>query len=493
MPRDETSWGDLPYELRAQIIGLLPSLCKKFGLFASVAQEWRAIIEPLNFASISLTVPRINGPDSSAILFRRREQIHYIWFKIETQDYDCLRCYNQEMEFWAFDPIDDQLFVDAVERLFAILQKWEPRGDLVLDISVFSQSDDKHWLKHLDFVPDSEFDLTGGSFAGGEKQTSAFLEDWAHGWESGKQVTLPTENAIDQTFKEIMGQGPFEDCVAELEWWYRLPLVPVVGTVLLRQQTRRRWKPFTLQDMLTLFPNLRELRYEPWRDFIGLQDVTDGHEDFIESLLRSTKLRTLTIFENFNESYASICEEVPLIRVPSLAPSREAARLSLQLETLSTSFIVDAGYFFSSCEEHWVWEKLTALSLTSRTLEVEDGANMSHVNSLLREAAATALRMPQLETLELWTGRKGVAMLFRYQRARDGLPAVLTMRGTAGLILEGCDSVILQTSYIDPDVIRCHGDAIRYLGLLLEVVRPTSLRQILTEHYFPNSPGEVLA
>lgn len=213
------------------------------------------------------------------------------------------------------------------------------------------------------------------------------------------------------------------------------------------------------------------------------------------------------MFENFNESYASICEEVPLIRVPSLAPSREAARLSLQLETLSTSFIVDAGYFFSSCEEHWVWEKLTALSLTSRTLEVEDGANMSHVNRLLREAAATALRMPQLETLELWTGRKGVAMLFRYQRARDGLPAVLTMRGTARLILEGstiqawdrvalrqsCDSVVLHTSYVDPDVIQCHGDAIRYLGLTLEVVRPTSLRQILTEHYFPNSPGEVLA
>lgn len=34
---------------------------------------------------------------------------------------------------------------------------------------------------------------------------------------------------------------------------------------------------------------------------------------------------------------------------------------------------------------------------------------------MLPDAAAAAMEMPNLETLELWNGREGLAMLFRYQ------------------------------------------------------------------------------
>jgi len=47
--------------------------------------------------------------------------------------------------------------------------------------------------------------------------------------------------------------------------------------------------------------------------------------------------------------------------------------------------------------------------------------------------------------------------------------------------------VVVETSSIDPSGIRSHGDAILQLGLSLEVVRPVSLRQILTEHKFEAS------
>lgn len=64
-----------------------------------------------------------------------------------------------------------------------------------------------------------------------------------------------------------MSEGPFDDEEPEMQWWRGLPFVPVVGVMLHRQQTRRRWKPVTLANMLTRFPNMKELCYEPWREW----------------------------------------------------------------------------------------------------------------------------------------------------------------------------------------------------------------------------------
>lgn len=176
--------------------------------------------------------------------------------------------------------------------------------------------------------------------------------------------------------------------------------------------------------------------------------------------------------------------------------SRKLARASLQLTTLSASFMVNAEHFFAAHQQSWTWDKLTCLALTSRVLTGD--ADTSDINNLLRDAAVTALKMPRLETMELWNGRRGVAMLFRYQRARDKQLATITVRGTSELALGTAvtqawdmvahqhhhSKVVIQTSLIDPDVIQCHGDAIRQLGLSTEVVRPVSLRQILHEHRF---------
>lgn len=156
--------------------------------------------------------------------------------------------------------------------------------------------------------------------------------------------------------------------------------------------------------------------------------------------------------------------------------------------------MTDAGHFFSARQDPWKWEKLTHLALTSRDLTHD--ADTSDINNLLRDAAAAALKMPRLDTMELWNGRRGVAMLFRYQRARNEQSVIITVRGTSELSLgivakqawdmvalrHGHGRVVVQTTSIDPDVIRCHGDAIRQLGLSTEVVRPVSLRQILSEH-----------
>ncbi|SPJ73296.1 uncharacterized protein FTOL_03026 [Fusarium torulosum] len=220
-----------------------------------------------------------------------------------------------------------------------------------------------------------------------------------------------------------------------------------------------------------------------------------GNQTLIESF-PSTGLCKLTIFENFNEAYPERYFDCPAIRVPNPAVSQKLARASLHLTMLSASFIADAGHFFAARQDSWTWDKLTSLALTSRVLT--NDADPLDINNMLRDAAAAALRMPKLDTMELWNGRRGVAMLFRYQRAQDGQPTIITVRGTSELALgitvtqawdvvahQHCNfKVVVQTSSIDPDGIRCHGDAIRQLGLSTEIVRPVSLWQIFSEHRF---------
>ncbi|PNP77721.1 hypothetical protein FNYG_08802 [Fusarium nygamai] len=498
MAMDRTPWGRLPPEVQNEIVGLLSILGGKCSQLATVSRAWRSIIEPLNFADISLTVPRLTDPNSQAILARNRNQIRYVWFRVELKQYDCTECLNADRDQWGLDEIDNQFIVDAFESLFTTLSTWEPRGDLVLDISIYSPSDNQHWFKYISFHSDTDIDEP--SHRGHEH--GATVNDPAHGWITGQPIAAPDEMAIERVFEEIMDEGPFHDDETEFQWWRSLPCVPVVGVVLFRQQTRRRWKPVAIANMLTRFPNIKEICYEPRRELGGMEKRTDKwNQKLIGSLPQIGSLCKLTIFENFDESYTKIYRtpgiRLPAIRVPSQDVSLKLARTSQHLEMLSASFMVDAREFFLAPQIHdsWTWGKLTSLTLTSNVLTGD--ANPLNVNKMLLNAAATALRMPRLQIMELWNGRKGVAMLFRYQRAReDGQTAIITIRGTSELALETavveawdmvayrhCHSnVAIQTSSIDPNGIRSHGDAICQLGLLTEVARPVSLRQIINEN-----------
>ncbi|KAI5462731.1 hypothetical protein BGZ63DRAFT_354952 [Mariannaea sp. PMI_226] len=487
MSSDRTSWVYLPPEIRNEILGLLPVLGGRCSLLATVARDWQSIIEPLNFAEISLTVPRLADRNSQTILFRKRSQIRYIWFRVELKQYDCRKCVNTDQDGWGLGNINNQFIADAFESLFTTLSAWEPRGDLVLDISVYSPSDNQHWFKYLSFCSDTN---SGECLSRYEhEQGTTLINDPAHGWVAGNRILRPGEHAIEQIFEEIMGEGPFDEEEPEMRWWRGLPFVPAVGVVLLRQQTRRRWKPVALANMLTRFPNMKEFCYEPWREWCGMQLHTDKRNQTLIESFPKTKLCKLTIFENFNEAYPEKYYYCPAMRVPNPAVSQKLACASLHLTTLSASFIADARHFFAACQDSWTWDKLTSLALTSRVLTNE--ADTADINNLLRDAAVAALQMPRLDTMELWNGRLGVAMLFRYQRAQDSQPAIITVRGTSELAIgiaatqawdvvahRHCHSrVVIQTSSIDPNVIRSHGDAIRQLGLSTEVARPV-LRQV---------------
>ncbi|KAM3503120.1 hypothetical protein MY10362_004415 [Beauveria mimosiformis] len=279
MARDRTSWGCLPPEIRNDIIRVLPILGGRCSQLVTVCRAWQSIIEPLNFAEISLTVPRLTNFDSQAVLFRKRHHIRYIWFRVELKQYDCRHCTHNDRDPLLHD-IDNEFIADAFESLFVTLSAWEPRGDLVLDISVYSPSDNQHWFKYISFCPDTNLAECPSRH---EQEQGTTLNDPAHGWVAGQQVLAPDWLAIELAFEEIFAEGPFEDEESEMEWWRSLPFVPVVGVVLLRQQTRRRWNPVSLANMFTRFPNMKKLCYEPWREFTSIQRLTDQRKCLLDS------------------------------------------------------------------------------------------------------------------------------------------------------------------------------------------------------------------
>lgn len=144
--------------------------------------------------------------------------------------------------------------------------------------------------------------------------------------------------------------------------------------------------------------------------------------------LASSPLRRLILFENFNQKYPLRYTECNPIRIPTSDVSRAVANASLKLEHLSASFMVDASYFFHACQPSWKWPSLTSLTLTSRLLAPDE--NLIEIDSMLLAAAAAAIKMPDLEIMDIWNGREGLAMLFRYRPAKEAQLSIITWRGT---------------------------------------------------------------
>ncbi|TGO35577.1 hypothetical protein BHYA_0153g00110 [Botrytis hyacinthi] len=301
-----------------------------------------------------------------------------------------------------------QLGVKRILDLFTTLSVWEPGSSLLLDISVHSPSDSEHWFKYLTFDLDVAFDMFDRNQ---HTKTSMPVRptDHHHGWIAGSRNSIPSLVAVEKVFGEIFGESPFDRLEQEDQWWQRLPLVPVITDS----------RKFTMN--------------------LG------GNELMI---YRSGQIDKLIIFENFDQTYSAgygdICAPM---RIPSSSISRAIANASFTLEHLSISFMVEANHFFKARELSWKWPNLTWLALTSR-LPIPQGLP-AELDDVLQAAAAAAMNMPNLEIMEMWNGEKGLAMLFRYQRGKQGQPAVITWKGTwelnlRPLVIQAWESVSLK-------------------------------------------------
>ncbi|KAN0089526.1 hypothetical protein V8E51_019786 [Hyaloscypha variabilis] len=498
----DLKWDSLPEEIRLLIFKALMQDGCTLARLATVSREWQTELERHNFARIKLTPSRL--VDFSSMIHRNRALVGYIWFCLELDNYDCTKCAPTEEyeEAFSISDTDNCPITTAFQNLFSILSTWDLNGDLILDISIYSPSASEHWFKYLTFMPDT---LGGG---GGIKQIilDKASHDPQHGWVAGFRHSAPSSAAIRKVFHSVMEEGPFESEQSEIQWWDQLPSVPAVTSLLLRQQNRRRWKPDSLAHIFARFPRLQEVHYEPWREWDFLQSNTDrGYRYLFESIRRfNSNLKRLVVFENFNQQYPTVMQRFQLgedlsrcdsIRNPAPAVSRMIALASLKLEHLAASFIVDASHFFE-IEPSWEWPNLISLVLTSTVLTPDE--NSVDIGAMLQAAAAAAaaaIKMPQLETMEIWNGRKGLAALFKYQAFRDIQEAIIIWRGTWKLtiepsIIQAWETVVhrydgwrfnLVEEQLDEAAIKSHGDAIHDLMLSSEVIRPISLQQIQIE------------
>lgn len=185
------------------------------------------------------------------------------------------------------------------------------------------------------------------------------------------------------------------------------------------------------------------------------------------------------------------------MRPPNSALGQALSKNSLNFESLSGSFLVDASDFFSfdGFGRLPSWPNLTTLVLTSQLLAPDKSC--TDIMGMLQAAGSAAIRMPRLKTMEIWNGQAKLAAVFRYELIQCG-PSVMTWRGTwdfdlAPSVIKAWEAVtrrrsgyglnVVYESLNGEDIIS-HGDAIPSLGLPEPVIRPISLQQILVEHSF---------
>ena len=281
------SWHCLPPCLRLMILELLLQDGCGLAHFATVSREWQAIIEQHNFARIRVTPARLADFDS--MTRRNRALVRTLWL--------CLELHTYIRSSFANSHADSLRIKTALQDLFLALSTWEPNGELVLDISMYSPSDFRRGFKHLTVEPDllpneSAQDQSADETTEiGTVRRSAienifqfvFLDEPS--WLQQELVTAyesELENASyvaglmesnteadDELLRAYIGP-------LETDWPEELPLVPAITGVLLRQQTRRRWMPDTLAEILCRLPRLQDLHYEPWRGwFPGGCEVMD--------------------------------------------------------------------------------------------------------------------------------------------------------------------------------------------------------------------------
>ncbi|KAF5022621.1 hypothetical protein F66182_5336 [Fusarium sp. NRRL 66182] len=400
------SWDSLPSEIRLLIFQSLMQDGSKLACLAAVSRAWQADLERYNFTRIRLTPSRLKDFRS---IIRRNQALCAPRTGALTSEEVTAALTVSDTEHC---PI-----TTALQDLFSILSEWDQDGELMLDISIYSPSDAQHWFPYLTFMPDSPSDRLEGS---GLKPTtiSQGYHDPLHGWVAGFRHSAPPRAAVHKVFHSVMEEGPFDSDQSEFQWWNQLPSVSAVTSILLRQQNRRRWRPSALAHMLARFPRLQAVYYEPWREWNTIQRYTDK------------------VFENFNQQYPVFMQRFQFgedvadcdsIRNPAPAVGRMIALTSLPLEHLAASFIIEASHFFA-IDPSWEWPNLISLVLTSRLLTPEEIS--TKIDALLQAAAVAALRMPRLETMEIWNGQKGLAALFQYRVIRGSQQTRILWRGT---------------------------------------------------------------
>ncbi|KAK4187933.1 hypothetical protein QBC35DRAFT_550905 [Podospora australis] len=433
-------WDGLPWEIRHPILEALIKDGCKLARFATVSREWQMEIERHTFARIKLTPSRL--ADFRSMVHRNWAVVRYIWFCLELDGYDCTKCAPRHIDPECFEKV---MVVDT--DTCPITASFQ---NLFSILSTWEPSG--HLILDISIYSPSDSEhwfkyltfLPDHASALQTIPTKAY-DGYEHGWMCGSRDAPPPEDAIRKIFFGVTG-GPFDSNDEEFAWWDQLPSVPA--------------KPVVFENFNQQYPTSIQ-------DFLGGEDIAQ-------------------------------CDST---RIPRRAVSCMIALASLPLEHLAASFLVDSRHFFAAIEPSWERPNLTSLVLTSKVLRPKK--DPGQIGAMLHAAAAAAMRMPRLETMEIWNGRKDLAAVFQYQTLpqRNARRATVTWRATWEFTMEpslipvtirAWEAVVhrryddnwslgVVNEWLDLAAIKSHGDAIPSLKLSGQVIRPVSLQQIQRE------------
>lgn len=231
-------WNNLPAELRSLVLSFAIAAAQKrpkshhLAAYSVVCNEWRHIIEPVNFASLKLTASDLTDFEALVVGPRRR-WLKYLWFRVELPKYSKKKCYTPETEEEQDE--NDTIFSHNISSLFEVLSTWpeEDSAGLELELSARSPSDTQ---------------ALAGVAGLSEDGNSRYFD-----------------SHLDFAFLDTGWYGP-----------HGLMEVYVVTKLSI---LRRCWRNIDSRAILTItssLPRLREVRYEPFQQF------DDGSQEMID-------------------------------------------------------------------------------------------------------------------------------------------------------------------------------------------------------------------
>lgn len=321
------------------------------------------------------------------------------------------------------------IFTAAVWKLLDILSSWEKSNvghhqDLTLELSAHSPSDSQHMFRN-----DPKLQHTYPYLADANVQYQYMLQhrhdainDEFHGFDNGYAMTALRPRGFDSVkmAKRLTQSLDFDSFGVRFKRGQsrdHLPNVRMVTSFLIRRQYYRDICTSALRRLFNeSLTNLRDIRHERWR--LPDEDDQEKHdwaygptkgipsEHTLASRLPSS-LRSLHIFEDFNATiHGSKTSSEPR---PSRIHILKGLAISAPgIEHLSVSFLSDA---MECLDTDHVFPNLRSIALTSQT-HLRPGQSF---NELLFKAASAALKMPQLQIMEIWNCGNGYAALFRYE------------------------------------------------------------------------------
>ncbi|KAJ4003549.1 hypothetical protein NW752_012169 [Fusarium irregulare] len=480
-------WSSLLPEIRNAILDTIVDLrLPGWSALASVSKEWQSVIGARNMAKLKLR--KESCFDGLKTIVQQRHLVKHIYLSIELPSYPCHGCTGSPRP----DHEDyDHIIGQAIDTVTSILSTWETEGPLTLDLNATSPSDTNYWAKNFRFDDDHDADApipeTG-------------WHDPIHGWQKGVQTDPPEFSELQQLFMPVVLGRPTESP----------PPITAVTCLMIRRQFRRYFVPSILDPLLGRFHRLTDLIYEPWPflythvcpDYLIDTKYLDTEEVIVYKRVVGMPfpitLKRLIIFrddndflqaakfpqdpevqqeiQQYSQRRRSLQDRGFLFVDNAVKDIRGLAQMSLKLEELSASFVVDAAEF---------------LMYFAGAKDYVENVDQCTSNDLLLAMSMLVLRMPLLRTFVLWHGRKDGAGAFIYNRTEKY--AHMVWRGTRqldfspkvlkewGNVAEFHSSELRVRHESIEEKIRYRGDAIHYLDLPCQVIQPTSLWQIRME------------